>query len=379
MDPTVTRLVAALHQAPYRYALVVTGGGATAAGYLLSVPGGSRTLLEVQVPYDAKALAEYLGQQPASYCSPQTARDLAARALQRAAWLDPVAPTAGIACTASLASDRPKRGDHRFHIAIRTLSQAGTWSLTLAKDKRSRQDEEEIVDRVLLNAMAEAFALAERVAVPLLAGEEIQAEWKSAGGMLATFLAGEMPALCCEPDDRLRAGEPRPTLLLSGSFNPLHEGHCRLAEVASRLVGRPAAFELPVTNADKPLLPAEEVRRRVEQFTWRAPVWLTHAPTFTQKAQLFPGAIFVVGADTAERIVQPRFYGGSEAQMAAALASFRAQGCRFLVAGRVDAAGRFCCLDDIPIPADWRDLFMSIPAEAFRMDVSSTQLRTQPA
>jgi nicotinic acid mononucleotide adenylyltransferase len=370
----VANLIARLHAAPYRYVLAATGGGSAAAGWLLSVPGGSRTLLEVVIPYSEQALVEFLARRPASFCSAETSRDMAARAWQRARWLAPCVPTAGVGCTASLRSDRPKRGDHRFHLAVQTATHTATWSLTLAKEQRDREGEEEILDRVLLNAMAESFGIAERIAVPLLPGEEIHAEVEPAADPLAALLAGRVPVVCRESDGRLRTDAPRPGLLLPGSFNPLHEGHCRLAAVAANLVNRPAALELTVINADKPPLADEEVRRRLEQFTWRAPLWLTRAPTFTEKALLFPGAVFVVGADTAERIVQPRFY-GSEERMAAALTAFREQGCRFLVAGRVDAAGAFRGLDDIPIPPAWRDLFAAIPADTFRMDISSTALR----
>ena len=62
-------------------------------------------------------------------------------------------------------------------------------------------------------------------------------------------------------------------------------------------------FELSVTNVDKPALPSAEICRRLRQFTWRTEVWVTRAPTFAEKASVFPGAIFVVGADTAERIL----------------------------------------------------------------------------
>jgi hypothetical protein len=48
--------------------------------------------------------------------------------------------------------------------------------------------------------------------------------------------------------------------------------------------------------------------------------------------------------------VQPRFYGDSEQRMGEALSAFQAQGCGFLVAGRVEAAGWFRGLDDLPIP-----------------------------
>lgn len=176
------------------------------------------------------------------------------------------------------------------------------------------------------------------------------------------------------PDGQMRANDVTPRLLLPGSFNPVHRGHWGLAEVASELHGVPATFELSVANVDKPTLTADEIRRRLEQFHDRASVWLTHAPRFLDKAALFPGATFVVGADTALRIVLPRYY-DDEAAMLASLRAIRERGCRFLVACRTDARGQWLRLADLPIPHEARELFEEIPPERFRCDVSSTQLR----
>ena len=59
------------------------------------------------------------------------------------------------------------------------------------------------------------------------------------------------------------------------------------------------------------MLSAEEVARRVTQFTALppSPLLLTRLPLFTQKAQLLPGSLFVVGYDTAVRLVLPKYYG----------------------------------------------------------------------
>jgi hypothetical protein len=112
---------------------------------------------------------------------------------------------------------------------------------------------------------------------------------------------------------------------------------------------------------------------RLARFAGRAPLWLTREPTFVGKAGLFPGATFVVGADTAARIVQPRYY--PENKMTEVLAFFRKQGCRFLVAGRSDESGRYLHLEDLGIGPELRDLFEAIPQSAFHFDLSSTQLR----
>jgi hypothetical protein len=139
-----------------------------------------------------------------------------------------------------------------------------------------------------------------------------------------------------------------PAALLSGSFNPLHAGHEYLAQAAAVLLDTPVTFELPVLNADKPPLRYIELERRLDQFRGRYPVVLTRAPLFVQKADLFPGCTFVIGYDTALRIIDPRYYDG-EAGRDAAFARIAAQRCTFLVAGRV-RDGIFRTLADIDMP-----------------------------
>lgn len=366
------QLIETLHQAPVKCVLAMTGGGAGVAGQLLAIPGGSRTILEIIIPYGQDALSEWLGQAPAQYCSAETSLAMARRAYDRAGWLCPGQAVMGLGCTAGLATDRPKKGDHRLHVACQRAGQAVAYSLILTKGARSRQEEEELLDAVILNALARACGIDRTVSVPLLPGEEIKVDDCVAGGW-AEFFAGKREHLRIGRDGQLN--DEMPKALLSGSFNPVHEGHWRLAATAATIIGTPVDFELSVDNADKPSLDAEEVRRRLDAMTWHGDAVLTRAPLFVQKARLFPGAVFVVGADTAERIVQPRYY-RDEADMAQALDFIKNQGCRFLVAGRKEA-GRFITLEDLDMPARYCDLFRGIPASAFRVDCSSTELRAR--
>mgnify|MGYP003488302690 CR=1 FL=1 len=101
---------------------------------------------------------------------------------------------------------------------------------------------------------------------------------------------------------------------------------------------------------------------------------LTRAPRFVEKARLFPGNAFVIGWDTAVRLVHQRYYDDSEAAMHAALEEMRDLGVRFLVAGRAQD-GAFLTLADAEVPPRFASMFEGIPESRFRADISSSELR----
>lgn len=73
---------------------------------------------------------------------------------------------------------------------------------------------------------------------------------------------------------------------------------------------------LPPCYLHQGMLSAEETARRVAQFRRVGlPLLVTRASLFTNKARLLPGACFVVGWDTAIRLVMPKYYDGSETNM----------------------------------------------------------------
>ena len=194
--------------------------------------------------------------------------------------------------------------------------------------------------------------------------------------LLQEVINGQSHLVWSLPNELLnRELDEQPKGILSGSFNPLHEGHKQLRDAAEQWLKGPVFYELPITNADKHPLDFEEISRRRRQFETH-PLALTNAPTFAQKAEFLQNVTFVVGFDTAERIVQPRFYGGEEEQMQQALETIRNAKCRFLVAGRLQGE-MFPTLSDLPIPVGFEDLFEELPESAFRQDISSTEHRRQ--
>jgi nicotinamide mononucleotide (NMN) deamidase PncC len=378
-DAAWQHLISALHASGRKAALAITGGGSGAVGELLRVPGGSRLLIEAQVPYDAQALAAFLGFAPAQASSADTAIAMARSARERAARLAPAGSDAvGLGATAALVSDRPRKGEHRFHIAFATAAGTAHCTGVLAKGRRDRAAEEDLVARAIILWLARACGIAAPSPRSLLDADENFAETEvAAGDIIDRFLAGEFDRVTAQPDGRLMLAAPRLPVLLPGSFNPMHAGHVSLARVAEEIAQQPLAFELSVVNVDKPPLEAGTVRQRLAQFAGKWPVELTKAPTFLEKSRLFPKTTFVIGADTAERLIAPKYYGDDEVRMHAALDEIAISGASFLVAARVDAAGRVRTLSDVPVPRRYADLFTAIPEQRFRMDTSSSEIRAR--
>jgi nicotinamide mononucleotide (NMN) deamidase PncC len=392
-------LIERIHATPQQGVIVITGGGASAIAELLAVPGGSRTLLEAVVPYSEAALTDWLRKKPEHFCVEETALAMAAVAYERAGALAAAAggtlpPQVGVACTASLVSDRPKKGEHRCHVAAQTRTATAACSLVLEKGARDRRGEESLVGHLILHALACALGLtdlppldlrpAEKVVTHHGAGDPLLIEllegkrevvWSLPGSAAGHAAPGQRPEI--DVQSSLHATIPvplsPPAALLCGAFHPLHFGHRQMREAAARRLGGPVYYEMSIRNVDKPPLDFLSIDRRRAQFT-DEPLALTAAPTFAEKAAVLPGVTFVVGVDTAERVVHPRYYGDSAEAMGAALCRIRDAGCRFLVAGR-KAGDRFETLGDVALPAEFAPLFAAIPPDEFRADVSSTELR----
>src|ERR1700720_4747486 len=212
MSPSDTawqQLISALHGSGRKAALAITGGGSGAVGELLRVPGGSRLLIEAQIPYDELALAAFLGFAPAQACSSDTAIAMARTARARAAGLAPpetaggpdlvgpdlVGPDlVGLGATAALVSDRPRKGEHRFHIAYANSAGIAHCTGVMAKGRRDRAAEEDRVSRAIVLWLARACGIAAPSPRSLIDADEHYAE---------TVVA---PGAAVDPIDRLLAG-----------------------------------------------------------------------------------------------------------------------------------------------------------------------------
>ena len=376
MDQESRKFVESIHAARGMMSLVIAGAGTQAIGAILGVAGASRTVLDIQVPYASSALVDYIGVEPEQYVSPDAARALAKAAYFRAVDLrEDRTPVAGVACTATIATDRPKRGDHRCHVAVYDPTGWRTESLTFVKGLRSREEEDAVASRIVLNSIARSCGIGDRLDLGLVPEESVHIDTCHVGDPLDALTLGHVGHVLIDKHGVQSADTRFVGGIVSGSFNPRHRGHDELALVASRLLDAPSVFELSISNVDKPELKMAEIRRRTDQFLGEVDMVVTRAPTFYEKARLLPGCTFIIGVDTMVRLVDSKYYDGSSARMMSSLLELRSLGCSFLVAGRAGDQG-FMTLDDVDVPADLADLFTSIPESAFREDVSSTQVRT---
>jgi len=91
--------------------------------------------------------------------------------------------------------------------------------------------------------------------------------------------------------------------ILPGSFNPLHEGH---KAIYHQLGLGAKLFEISIHRKDKEPLEFEELEKRLKQFAWYAPIVVTNALYFGEKAGLFcrkSAPTFHLGIDTAKRLL----------------------------------------------------------------------------
>jgi hypothetical protein len=377
MEPESLKLVESIHRTAGMTSLVIAGAGSQAINTILGVAGASRTVLDIQVPYASSAVIDYLGREPEQYVSTDAALALARAAYFRAVKLrEDSDPVFGIACTATIATDRPKRGDHRCHVSVYGPTSWKSASLTFVKDLRSRDQEDAVVSRLILNSIAETLGIQQRLDLKLSPQEDVQTDSNCLDDPLDALATGHVGHVFIDSEGRQYADARFSGGIVPGSFNPRHSGHDRLSQVASDLLGSPVAFELSIMNVDKPELELTEVRRRIDQFKGRGSAIATRARVFYEKARLLPGCIFVIGFDTLVRLVDPKYYGKSTAQMMSAFLEMRSLDCSFLVAGRVER-DTFRTLDDAEVPPDLTDMFTAIPESMFREDISSTQIRSE--
>lgn len=371
--------LAALKQRRFGLAFAMAGGGSTALSALAGCKGASAVLIAGRLAYSRKAALKMRGfDGDAGFCSAAMAMDLAHAALDSAIGLAdrPRRRLIGVGVAAALATSPPRAGRDRAHLAVVGNGPAIGWHLDLQAWPGDRRYQETLTGAAaLLAAWRGGGCGSVEPSGPDGLVEALESEAQDPAYWIERVVRGRFPWASCDRGGSWSRRESPPAAVLAGSFDPLHEGHLGLAAAAEGHLGARVELELSLQNVDKDPLGISGAVDRVASVSGRAPLVIDCAATFVEKSALFPGAVFVVGADTAVRIVDPRYYQGDAGAMRTGLETIRANGCRFLVSGR-KIAGRYVGFEQLDL-ANAPDLFAELPESAFRLDISSSQIRAR--
>ena len=357
--------------------IVATGGGMQAVSWLLSVPGASQTIVEANIPYAEGALSAFAPGIRGSAVSVERACDLADRAfdmsMSRSSGRGPIV---GASCTAALTTNRERSGEEEAYICVRDSHQRLIFHIGFDKGTANRLQQDTWVSLVLLNALMESAGLEERLPISIGCAGRIERMRDDRPNSFTQLVDGGIRWILCHQDGEWQVHGEASLILFPGSFHPMHRGHERLTRLVDERTGGRVDLELSIHNTDKPSLHRLDVTRRLDSIQGRRRVLLTQASTFLAKSRLFPGRTFLLGFDTVVRLIDPKYYGGSDKKVCSALDEIRSLGCRFLVAGR-EKNGRFLTVSELKAPTGYADLFEGIPESDFRDESRASDLRVE--
>jgi nicotinamide mononucleotide (NMN) deamidase PncC len=171
IDAKLIEIIGNIHAARTKLVYEFTGAGSVALSWLHSVAGSSRTIIEATDRYARESLISLLGAEPEKFVSQNTAAQMAQAAYQRAKTLSQER-TIGVSCTATISTDRERRGQNHGWVGVASQEETSCYGLVLQKGARTRAAEEELFSRLVLRAIAQTLGLQE-VELALLEGEQL--------------------------------------------------------------------------------------------------------------------------------------------------------------------------------------------------------------
>jgi nicotinic acid mononucleotide adenylyltransferase/nicotinamide mononucleotide (NMN) deamidase PncC len=295
----------------HKFVLAISGGGQEIIGNLTRHGGMSACLLEAIVPYSPPAFYKLVGGKPDQIVSPEAARAAAMACYLRGVDYDCTGKVFGLAATSALVKpDGEREGrKHRICMAIQDWQRTLDVQVVLGDTGRDREDEEFVASRCIREALKWGCYIFGDVQRQLTDKDEVFVKSATASAELSE-LVHKRTNLWWSNNYR---GEGR--AIFPSSCNPIHEGHLAIIRDAAQRLGCQVDVELCIRNADKPPLDYLTIEDRTHRFlglykteSTIGGFVLTNKPLFFDKAKLFPGATFIIGADTLDRILDPKYY-----------------------------------------------------------------------
>jgi len=265
--------------------------------------------------------------------------------------------------TASVASSREHRGEHRVYAIA--LSRFGAWGCEFVLDKATgtREGDGLQADQIAMRLIDLASTQAALMVAPVLMSTS-----GSGRGQIIDATALVREALFAKPVFTVR-GRRREThhlgkqvILMPGAFNPLHVGH---------LVSSPesAVLQITATSPHKSPATVTDLLDRVVRIREHRDVLLLEGHgLYVEKARLLPGVRLLVGVDSMLRMLDPKWGIDTEPL----LREFAELGTTFEVSNRDGYPSYAEAI--FSVPEEYRHMFQEAPRHAFE-HYSSTAVR----
>jgi nicotinic acid mononucleotide adenylyltransferase len=370
-----------------------TGAGAGAQKTLWDIPGCSSFLVGCGFPYETKLTSKIIGYTPKQFSSMETAAELAMAAYMEA--YDPDAEhvdTIGIGLSGSVASTVEHRGDHRLNIVAINNKQVYTSYIKLPKGAAPVQRKQDggVADMLILetlNGMSDP--------------EKINTfKWMYSGSSYTTEIVQdfdsnivkdlllERPYFKADGTKHSKdyfmlhsvAEDFADWVFYPGTFNPFHLGHESGAKSSFKTaVGLNSnvidvVFSTCINPKHKSEPTVQETLQRIKQMRNKNYLLTRDDPYYIDKSNMFPGAMFAIGADVLLSMFDPKWGLDSKAM----LDFFLKNNTKFLVQGRL-IGDKFTTLNSSRFNIDllrefkYNNIFIDVPG---RNDISSTELRS---
>lgn len=355
-----------LKQANVSIHVIATGGGAGLQQQLWETPGSSAYLSGCNFPYAMEEQEELLGFMPEHFVSEEAAIDLASAAYMKAYRFGGKNPI-GLGLTASVASEKIHRGDHRAFICA--ISNDSVRIFHGIRPKGVGR-ESRIADGTQCDWWG-AMMIQDVVKLDTY-------EWAKDATELARKRFFERPFFTANGKRSATLPTNKRLALMSGAFNPLHEGHTSVAQHVMDQYGNTVAYEVTAEPPHKEAMTVQALLQRAKLLQGHDRIFTKSYPLYLDKARAFPGVPLVLGADAMIRMLDPK-WGITPSEL---LNEFNKLNTKLLVSGRL-VDGKFVSYTSILDYIDRQDpslvslaLHVVAPVDG-RVDISSTELRNK--
>ncbi|KAL0211690.1 hypothetical protein RCL1_005316 [Eukaryota sp. TZLM3-RCL] len=387
---------------------ISSAGGCIVPSWFCSIGGSSKSFIGSSCGYNCSLTDSFLGFTPSQYASAETSHDLAVAGLHYLKKsLPDTSQVFSIGVSSALSTVPPRRGSDRAFISLIKVPSHQILSATIQfprqvvseSSESCRPQQFNTIGLICLNLIAEGLGISSnyhviipndveysinRCSFPVQLFNKVVSLYSSC---LFLYTPNGNQSLLFDSAQYF----PSKFGILCGSFNPLHEGHVLLGKKVSELFDIPVFAELTFNNADKGLVSNCEISKRINQFSTTAQnsrdqsfsfsgVIVNCFSSFIEKILFFKSVIswenpvFILGYDTAIRLVDPKYYNNCINETQNVFDTFKLFNVKFYVAGRlVNDEFKSWSPSDYSHLSNVSDLFESL--SDFRKDISSTELR----